>query len=1038
MHLPERLENLSAAEREELEELADRFAKACRDAASVDLEQFLPPPGDRLRTAALRDLIQVDLKVRWRRRQPIVLEEYRQRFPELDEQQIFFPQLLLAEYDARHRYGDKPDLEGFQARFPDAFSELEQLVRARWTSLPSENPNLLAVDPEARPQESPPPGPGTQVLAVGGGYRLIKRLGAGAFGEVWRAEAPGGVEVAVKIIHRPLDHQEAQRELQALELIKGLRHNFLLQTQDYWSLEDRLLIVMDLADGSLRDRLEECRRQGHPGIPPDELLTYFREAAEALDFLHSKQVQHRDIKPDNILLLGRHVKVADFGLARLQGTRSLVSATGSGTPAYMAPEVWGNRVHQHSDQYSLAATFVELRLGRRLFASDNLPALMMDALQSTPDLTSLPEAEQQALHKALAKDPNERFPSCRDFVQALKHTLVLGRETVPGAPVTAPMRTSPSPLVGIIKWLWSWLSGNAQAHGGSASVAVRNECINRYTDVSFPSRVPLGKVYPLRVQVVPTEEDLPTGQRQELPKPHAHDVTISLKGPTSTNPEEPPPPIRVHITVAAENFVIDGNAQAEIVVPYLGKSPATQFHLWGQNVGPGRIMLDFAQDGLPVGSVDLSPEVVGEDQAVGCGHAPGTGEIQLCTNAGPAPDVILKVFELRYGNHQGSLHFHLYSTSPNLQDLPVLDGDLGTQDLKGGVVAWVDTQLQLLGSVAQRSNATPSEVAKALTDVGYRLFEQLLPSKLQELCWTFRQRGVRTVLILSDEPHIPWELIKPYRTDPASDQIQQEDSFWGEAYALTHWLRGRPPAHRLSLQRVFALAAGAAKGSGSLEEASRGLALVSAEVVSSSEASTLPRNPAIPSADEEIAILRSLGNTGARVQVLPARCRQLYEALEQGEFDLLHLACHGSFGGSDRADASAVLLEDGAFCAAELSPRMAGALRAAAPLIVFNACHSGRVGFSLTRLGSWGARFVQLGCGGFVGALWPVTDKAALVFAQAFYELLARGQSLGEAVLQARCRVHTRFPNDPSWLAYCCFADPLARIQNPALAQPRT
>jgi hypothetical protein len=72
---------------------------------------------------------------------------------------------------------------------------------------------------------------------------------------------------------------------------------------------------------------------------------------------------------------------------------------------------------------------------------------------------------------------------------------------------------------------------------------------------------------------------------------------------------------------------------------------------------------------------------------------------------------------------------------------------------------------------------------------------------------------------------------------------------------------------------------------------------------------------------------------------------------------------------------------------------------------------------------------VQLGCGGFVGALWPVTDKAALIFAQAFYQLVAQGLPLGEAVLQARERVRSGHPRDPSWLAYCCFADPMARVE---------
>jgi hypothetical protein len=310
------------------------------------------------------------------------------------------------------------------------------------------------------------------------------------------------------------------------------------------------------------------------------------------------------------------------------------------------------------------------------------------------------------------------------------------------------------------------------------------------------------------------------------------------------------------------------------------------------------------------------------------------------------------------------------------------------------------------------------EVCKLLSDIGCNLYDQILPKALQEICWTLRRRGVRSLMILSDEPHIPWELIKPHRTDPTTGEFEM-DEFWGESFALTHWLRGRPPAGRLSLQRIFAVAS---SGDPSTAATVRDF-LPDPQIPSTSQQGGLS------SVNEEIEILRSLESRGSRVNVLPARKRELREAFESGLFDLLHLAVHGNFTGVDCADASSVLMEDGPFTAAELSPRIAGAIRAASPLIFFNACQSGRVGFSLTRLGSWSARLVELGCGGFIGSLWPVTDRAALAFARAFYDSLLSGATIGESVLQARLSVRQLYPSDPTWLAYCCFADPMARME---------
>ena len=257
------------------------------------------------------------------------------------------------------------------------------------------------------------------------GYRLIERLGGGGFGEVWSAVAPGGMHKAIKFVFGDLsatneDDQRAKQELKALERVRSVRHPYILSLERYEVIDGQLMVVMELADRSLWDRYKECRTQGLPGIPREELLRYMEECAEALDLMnHEYQLQHLDIKPQNLFLVHSHVKVADFGLVKdMEGSQA--SVTGGLTPVYAAPETFDGKVSRFTDQYSLAIVYQELLTGQRPFNGTNVRQLVMQHISAQPNVTPLPPGDQAPVTRALAKQPNDRHATCRDFVLLLR------------------------------------------------------------------------------------------------------------------------------------------------------------------------------------------------------------------------------------------------------------------------------------------------------------------------------------------------------------------------------------------------------------------------------------------------------------------------------------------------------------------------------------------------------------------------------------------------------------------------------------------
>jgi serine/threonine protein kinase len=278
--------------------------------------------------------------------------------------------------------------------------------------------------PETQPTNTAPPQPGDEPLP---GYRLLAPLGRGGYGEVWKCEAPGGLHKAVKFVQGAHGLEggadvPAAVELRAIERVRAIRHPFLLSLERVEPCGGGLVIVLELADRSLADLVEEQRKAGRPGLARARLLDFLREAAEALDFLNLQHhLLHLDVKPQNLFVIANHVKLGDFSRVHAlpPGEEQAPVEPGAFAPLYAPPEVFRNTATRQSDQYSLAIVYQELLTGAFPFQGASARHLLVQHLQGEPDLQSLPAGDRAAVARALAKAPAERFPSCLDFVHAL-------------------------------------------------------------------------------------------------------------------------------------------------------------------------------------------------------------------------------------------------------------------------------------------------------------------------------------------------------------------------------------------------------------------------------------------------------------------------------------------------------------------------------------------------------------------------------------------------------------------------------------------
>ncbi|HZU03908.1 MAG TPA: protein kinase, partial [Ktedonobacteraceae bacterium] len=256
-----------------------------------------------------------------------------------------------------------------------------------------------------------------------GHYRLLRFLGQGAFADVYLGEHQYLERLAaIKVLHLRMEQDTQEQFRLEARTIANLQHPHIVQVHDFGLDEQTPYLVMEYTSGgTLLSQHPKGTR-----LCLEQIVTYVKQIASALEYAHQQRVIHRDVKPANLLLNARgEVVLSDFGLAVVQRTLESLSTQGpAGTPLYMAPEQIRGKPCPASDQYALGIMVYQWLCGEPPFQGQRYAVLGQHLHERPPSLCErlphLPLAVEDAVFGALAKEPGQRFATVEDFALALE------------------------------------------------------------------------------------------------------------------------------------------------------------------------------------------------------------------------------------------------------------------------------------------------------------------------------------------------------------------------------------------------------------------------------------------------------------------------------------------------------------------------------------------------------------------------------------------------------------------------------------------
>lgn len=507
-----------------------------------------------------------------------------------------------------------------------------------------------------------------------------------------------------------------------------------------------------------------------------------------------------------------------------------------------------------------------------------------------------------------------------------------------------------------------------------------------YTDVQFPSQVLPRTVHPLVVRLT---------LEQSASSRVTSQANISFANPHQAE--------AIEVVVDAPGFTEQSGNLRRIFSLYseIDSQPAVFLLQAGETIGRHQVTLDFYHRGRLLLNTFFEAEIVEQlaDTPPQLRTRPDTPPLEPIPQHPPEPpDLELRIL---FDPQTRVLRFRLHAENA---ELGYRDRELGEVRLAADPHQFLEQTFIQLSELAARPVDTLSESDTAaqfddLVTIGQDLFYKLFSPELRQEYWRVKQLRetgkVRSLLLISDEPWIPWELVKPYEFDRTSNQARQ-DGFLAESFQVARWLTKRGVGSHIDITAARLVA----------------------------PASNLMYS------QKEIDYFATLGQRGVEVgKPLGARSDVL-ATMRTARVKLLHLAAHGNFKPDNPYD-SPLELDSGEYLRpSDLAGARAEALRMERPLVFLNACHGAQIAFALTGLGGWAERMVgDIGVSAFVGALWEINDLLAAEFAIHFYDQLIEGRPLAGAFHAARLHIRAQAPANPTWLAYTLYADPNAQVR---------